>query len=373
MNYLQKYPFLRKLLSPFRLSQQKTCAEILVALCEAGAANSFLIAGRMSSTGKLQLPSAVNKFYRFLRNPRFDDWLLSEQLFSLFAERRRIVLSLDWTAWHDRFSLLVASVSVDKRAVPIAVSAVKKRFLTRSQNLCEETFLRLATERLKSAEVKAIWLCDRGFRRVAWLRTLLELKQDFVVRLQSDVTVYLPDAEKKCLLSHIGLQPGEWIDLGAVDLRQDAAVRARVIGVWARESKDIWWLATNLKLSAQEIVALYDRRMSCEEQFRDSKGARFGARLKWTEFKHAAYLERMYLLVGVAMLLWTVIGATVEKKNPKVRLCSKKKGARISLLRIGVFYWQAAMKRVRLTMKFVKEQLPKPKFRYFQWLVVNQK
>ena len=73
MNFLQKYPFLRKLLSPFRLSQQKTAAEILVALCEAGAANSFLIAGKISVNKQIQLQSALNKLYRFLKNPRFDD------------------------------------------------------------------------------------------------------------------------------------------------------------------------------------------------------------------------------------------------------------------------------------------------------------
>jgi hypothetical protein len=115
-----KYPFLRKLLNPFRRSQQKTAAQIIAVLCEAGAANSFLIASKMYPHGELQLPSAVNKFYRFLRNERFDDWLLSEQLFSLFAEWRRIVLSLDWTSWHDGFSLLVASIAVEKRAIPVA-------------------------------------------------------------------------------------------------------------------------------------------------------------------------------------------------------------------------------------------------------------
>ena len=98
MNFLQKYPFLQNLLSPFRVSQQKTAAEIITALCEAGAANSFQIAGRISVNKQIQLQSALNKLYRFLKNPRFDDWLLSEQLFSLFAERKRIVLSLDWTS-----------------------------------------------------------------------------------------------------------------------------------------------------------------------------------------------------------------------------------------------------------------------------------
>src|SRR5215203_3652314 len=143
MNLESKYPILAKLLSPFRRSQQKTCLAVVSAILEAAQANSFAIAAQLASQSGIGLASAVNQFYRFLRNERFDNWLLTERLFSFFAHRRTIILSLDWTAWGERFSILTASVAVEKRAVPVAVSAVKKRLLARSQNLWEETFLRL--------------------------------------------------------------------------------------------------------------------------------------------------------------------------------------------------------------------------------------
>ena len=81
-------------------------------------------------------------------------------------------LALDWTWWDDRFSLLVASVAVDKRAGSVALSAVHKRLLAGWQNLCEETFRRLCVERLKNVGIKAVWRCERGFRRLARLDTL---------------------------------------------------------------------------------------------------------------------------------------------------------------------------------------------------------
>jgi len=151
MNLESKYPILVKLLSPFRRSQQKTCLAIVAALLDAAQANSFAIAAQLAHHSGIGLPSAVNRFYRFLRNERFDNWLLTERLLSFFAHRRMIILSLDWTAWGERFSVLTASVAVEKRAVPVVVSAVKKRLLARSQNLWEETFLRLCTDRLKAA------------------------------------------------------------------------------------------------------------------------------------------------------------------------------------------------------------------------------
>lgn len=129
MNFKVKYPILTKLLRPFRRSQQKTCLAVVAGLLEAAQANSFQIAAAMAQQSGIGLPSAVNRFYRFLRNERFDDWLLTEQMFAFFAERRRIVLCLDWTSWGERFSVLAASVCLDKRSLPVAVSAVKKSLL----------------------------------------------------------------------------------------------------------------------------------------------------------------------------------------------------------------------------------------------------
>jgi hypothetical protein len=371
MNLEKQYPILVQLLSPFRRSQQKTCLSIIAAILAASQANSLAIAASLARQSGVGLPSALNRFYRFLRNERFDNWLLSEKLFAVFAQRRQIVLSLDWTAWGERFSVLTASVAVEKRSIPVAVSAVKKRLLARSQNLWEETFLRLCAARLKSAGVRAIWLCDRGFHRVAWLLALKNLRQQFIVRLQKDVLVEIDGA--RTLLGKVPLEQGEFRDFGWVKLRVDGKVKVRLIGVWAKQSKEIWWLATNLKSSVAEIVGLYDRRMSIEEQFRDCKGTHFGLKLKWTCFTRSEYLERLYLLVGVAALIWTSVGRFVEREKPKVRLRCRKKGARLSLIRIGALFLGEVTKKLRLTMKFIKANLPPPKVRIFTWLQIQQK
>ena len=114
-------------------------------------------------------------------------------------------------------------------------------------------------------------------------------------------------------------------------------------------AQEVWWLATNLPNAVSKVVAFYDRRMGIEEQFRDAKGVRFGLKLKWTQFTRAEFIERMYLLVGLALLLWTSVGQAVEQAQPKVRLQSKTKGARLSLARIGSYYWQRVVKQRRLT------------------------
>lgn len=372
MNPLRHYPILSSLLRPFRRSQQKTCAALVAAICQASQASSFAIAGQLSCLTEVQFGSALTRLYRFLRNERFDNWLLTERLLKLLAPpNKSLLLALDWTCWQDRFSVLTASVCVDTRSIPVAASACQKRNLARSQNLWEETFLRLVVDRLRAAQVSAIWLCDRGFHRVAWLKKLAQMEQHFVVRLQRDVTVHLP--EGACLLKSLELHEGERRDFGFVHLRADGFVRVRLIGVWAKGAKEVWWLATDLTNRVSKIVSYYDRRMGIEEQFRDVKGTRFGLKLKWTQFTRAEFVERMYLLVGIALMLWTSVGRAVAEAHPKVRLRSKSKGARLSLARLGSYYWLKMTKQVKLTARFVREHLPPPRLRMFKWLMAPQK
>ena len=372
MNPLQRYPVLAFLLRPFRRSQQKTCAALVAALCQAAQASSFAIAGQLSCLTDVQFGSALTRLYRFLRNDRFDNWLLTEQMLRLLGGRQKpLLLALDWTAWQDRFSVLTAAACTGTRSIPAAVSACVKSRLARSQNLFEETFLRLCVDRLRAAGASAIWLCDRGFHRVAWLGRLTEFEQQFVVRLTRDVTVHLP--EGACLLKDLALEEGERRDYGFVWVRSDRWVRVRLIGVWAAGAKEVWWLATNLENAVSKVVSYYDRRMGVEEQFRDAKGCRFGMKLKWTQFTRAEFVERMYLMVGVALLLWTTVGRAVEEAEPKVRLESKAKGARLSLARIGSYYWLKMSKQIKLTASFVRQHLPPPRLRMFKWLMAPQK
>jgi hypothetical protein len=74
MNPLVRYPALSTLLRPFRRSQQKTCAALVAALCQAAQASSFAVAGQLSCLTDVQFGSALTRLYRFLRNERFDNW-----------------------------------------------------------------------------------------------------------------------------------------------------------------------------------------------------------------------------------------------------------------------------------------------------------
>ncbi len=364
----KKYPVLRSLLSPFRRSQQKTLALYIASIAEVAQAASLQLASHLALQLGTQVGSALNRFYRLLRNPRINDQKLTSQLLRLLADTKQsLLIAIDWTEWHKPWRMLLASVVVGRRAIPVHNKVISKTHMEESQNKEENEFLRLLVSTLIELELVAIFLCDRGFRRVSWIKLLKEeLEQHFVVRLIPDVMVHKGGICRSLRNWH--LKMGQAVDLGEVWLRQDRAVRVRVIGVWAPGQEEPWWLATDLMDSLADIVALYDRRMTIEQQIRDTKGCRFGVKLVWTQFQNPDYLSRFMMLVGVALVLWTAVGQAVTEQDPGVRLPSKSKGPRLSLLRVGIRFLVKVARRVHIGAKFVRAHLPPPALRIFAWL-----
>lgn len=145
-------------------------------------------------------------------------------------------MALDWTEWPHPLKMLLASVVGGCRAIPVQVAVFNKTQILRSQNTWENTFLRLLVHTLRELGQAAVLLCDRGFHRVQGLQLLLELKQPFVVRLVADLLVY-PGTSGGCRLRRWHLNPGQAVDLGWGFLRQDRAVRVRVVGVSGRQGR----------------------------------------------------------------------------------------------------------------------------------------
>lgn len=355
-----QYPFLEELLSPFWRRHRKTLGIVIGGIAAAGQARSFAIATAMARRLSTRLDSAVNRFYRLLRNPRIDYIELAASWCKLLAKPHKghLVIAVDWTEWHHGLRMLVAAMVTGKRALPVFVQATKKLVRARSQNAYENTFLRVLADALKKAEVTAILLCDRGFRRVSWIELLQKLRLGFVVRLMDDVCVELDGHVAP--LATLTLPRGKVLDLGVVPLRSDGAVHVRVIGYWARNAKEPWWVATSQTGDARRALKLYDRRMTVEEQFRDLKGKRFGAKLFWTQFRNPEALARFMMLLAVALLIWTTTGIAAARKDPSLRMVSRRKGPRQSYVTIGIRITALADYREAITTRKLARRLEPP-------------
>jgi hypothetical protein len=347
---------------------KKTLCLCVAAIIEAKQAASFKIAALIAVRTGVKPESALVRFYRLLHNHRIEDLKLSRQLLAcLSASRDFLVISLDWTEWHPPLHMLLASVICRRRAIPVLAAAFSKSNIPRSQNTRENTFLKLIVQNLNSVGKSAVFLADRGFRRASFLKLLLEQKgHHFVVRIAGKIII--EDKRGKRLLVDIRLKPGQVIDLGWVRLRQDGAVTVRLIGVWAKGQKEPWWLATDLKSSVEKIVSFYDRRMSIEEQIRDTKGSRFGFKLFWTQIQEPDHLSRFMMILAFALLILTAAGAAILKIIPAADMPHPTKGPRLSYITIALNYGMDLLPPGPLSIKWLQENLPPPLFRKFDWI-----
>lgn len=360
----QMYPFLSDLLSPFWKRHRKTLGLVIAAIAVTGQARSFAIATTLARWLGTRLDSAVNRFYRLLRNVRIDYTELASRWAWMLARRpdRHLVVAIDWTEWHHGLRMLAAAVVTGKRAIPLFVQTFLQKVWRRSQNSRENTFLRVLADAFRRAGVTATILCDRGFRRATWLSLLQKLELDFVVRIMSDVFVEIA-VGKRVALQHVLLTQGKILDLGWVPLRADGFVTVRIIGYWAPGADEPWWLATNKTGPASQILKLYDRRMTVEEHFRDTKGRRFGVKLFWTQFRDPEALTRFMMLLAVALLIWMLTGIAAAKRQPTLRLRSKTKGPRQSYVTIGLRILAIEGQSVSLTIRAITRHLEPPGLR----------
>ncbi len=208
-----------------------------------------------------QADCALTRVYRLLHNRRLEDRIVSREMIRTLARGASpLLVALDWTEWHPPLRMLLASVVVGTRAVPVSA----------------------------------------------------------------------------------------------------AAVQIRVVGIWAKGHREPWWLATNRSDSLARLVAYYDRRMAIEEQIRDTKGARFGFALVWTQIKTPDALARFVLLIGLAVLLLTAVGHAIAANDASIRLPSKTKGPRLSLLSVGLLLWPLLESKLVITPRFLTDHPPPP-------------
>ena len=338
-------------------------------LARAGQMRSFSIGQELAAATGVRFKSAVQRFYRLLHNRRLDDGLCWQALAQslLAAAGERALVAVDWTEWHSGRRVLTAAVCVGRRAIPIVAKTCPRQARVQSQNTVENAFLRRIAD-LSALMEQAVLIFDRGFRRVGFIREALRMRRFFIIRLAAKVQVYAQGFTG--LLRDHPLRPGQIVDLGLCALRQDARVKARIVGVWAEGQKEPWWLATNLEDAAGRVAECYDRRMAVEEQFRDGKGCRYGIKMKWTKFQDCQQIDRLFLLWALALTAWTLAGwlaCLATRRDPTLRLRSKSKGYRRSLVAVGIEAKGAMDRTLRMGHRAFCRLWPPATIRSFAW------
>jgi hypothetical protein len=361
------YGVLWKLAKGLHKTQVKTFVAVCGAFVLSGQARSFAVGQRLARSSGIGFKSGLQRYYRWVGGAKIDSARIWAGLAGLLmgAAGRKPVVAVDWTEWHSRLRVLAAGVCLGKRAIPVLAQTLSIPSIRRSQNRFEDTFV-VRLVRLCPLMNKAVLVFDRGFRRVSLIRLLQALAQPFVLRLM--VKVHVAASGYAGLLSGYPPRPGSSVDLGIVTLRQHRPVRVRVVGVWAVHQKEPWWLAASPGDAAGTIAGYYDRRMTVEEMFRDSKGARYGLQLSLTRFAQPSALNRLFLLAALAIALCTAAGALALLSDPSLALASSDPGPRRSLFNIG----RQDPERIGHILRCAWQRLPTlwrpPQLRPFAWL-----
>jgi hypothetical protein len=199
------------------------------------------------------------------------------------------------------------------------------------------------------AGVKVTVLADRGFGDQALYELLSDqLGFDFIVRFRGIVKVTSADGETKPAKEWVPSNGRPLLLRGAKVTKAGRELGA-VVCVKAKGMKEAWHLATSHgDTPGSNIVALYAKRFTIEESFRDQKNLRFGMGLSDTRIGDPARRDRLLLISAIAIVLLTILGAAGEALGfDKWLKTNTVKRRTISLLRQGLMHY-GALPRMKL-------------------------
>ena len=126
--YETRYRLLWEIAKPLHRTEGKTLAAMTVELVACGKMRSSDIGQRLASVFGVLCKSGLQRFYRFVHNPRFDDLAVWSGLahHMLATGGKRPINAVDWTEWHSDLRVLAATACVGRRAVPNFAQALTR-------------------------------------------------------------------------------------------------------------------------------------------------------------------------------------------------------------------------------------------------------
>ena len=299
--------YINTMLSETHAHQRKAFRDFVAALlvvrtcCQATLARTFA-----------NFEAASRRLTRWLHNPRLEPQAQArahaQAVVAQLPLGGTIRVAIDWRT-EEQPHLLVASLVVGRRAVPLYWEAYTTGELKGQQRALEHALVRHVVEQeLGHVDRERLLLtADRGFCQGELLALLARLQVPFVLRLPAHVTVCLNQQWQK--LGHLLLKgTTRRRALGHLWCLRSNPQRCWVAQARARNKKgrwEYWHLVSNRPLSALTMAHQYARRFGCEEGFRDAKQALGFAQARIADVEAWA---RMFALVAAALLLLTQLG-----------------------------------------------------------------
>ncbi len=316
-----------------------------VGVLEGAALGIHAIGNALAMAEGLKGKHAVKQVDRLLSNAGIHVWnLFASWVPHIVGDRSEVVTALDWTDFDadDQSTIVLSMITSHGRATPLLWKTVMKSELKGWRNEHEDVLLERFSEVLP-AGVKVTVLADRGFGDQALYELLKDqLGLDFVVRFRGIIKVTSAEGETKPATSWVP-KNGRPLRLRGAKVTKAGRELGAVVCVKAKGMKEAWHLATSHgDRTGAEIVALYGKRFTIEETFRDQKNLRFGMGLSDTRISDPDRRDRMLLISAIAISLLTLLGAAGEAiGHDKWLKANTVKKRTVSLLRQGLMHYGA--------------------------------
>lgn len=300
--------------SDLHVKQIESIAHTIVGAMAAPSAGVSSVGRSAAAVRGKSAKHSIKQVDRLLSNDKIDDLdLVRAHVAFVLGSRSRVVLTMDWTEYglHGQNRLAINLVTRHGRATPLLCKTVPSAELKGQMGHLEKGLLGVLQAVLPPSVKQVIILADRGFGDVDLYDHIQDLGFDFIIRFRGIITVAAPDGRSA--------PASQWVPLGG---RPRRILNARVTGqrhevaafvaIKQANMKEPWLLATSLPDAAKRIVALYGRRFTCEEHFRDEKDPRFGLGSRLARIRDASRRDRLCFLLAVAAALLTLLGAAGE-------------------------------------------------------------
>jgi Transposase DDE domain len=324
-----------------RLSQTKTLADLVAAALDVGRVSLSELGRLLAEEANGTAKHSIKRVWRFTSNDRVavSDAMQGPLRWLLHARRawknRPLLVSLDWTEVR-KFHTLMAAAVIRGRGVPLLWASYEEWEFYKSQNNLEEGLLRLLKSLLPDW-IQIVLLADRGFGRTELARTCQQLGIHYVIRIRPEVHVCCQAYKGK--LSDLPVKRGVRRLLKDVEFRKRAPVQQHVAVYWKKglpkKRDECWFLMTDLPYRPERLTALYGRRMTIEELFRDEKNRRHGWALGNTQVTRPERFDRLLLILTLAYWLLVGVGLVAMAKHPPGMWCSSNRPNACGLFFVG--------------------------------------
>lgn len=342
--------FTRSVTKGLLSTQQATISQIVCGMLRC---RSLILAeiARCFQT-ETEFPHNLKRAWRFVSNERIQDQtskeVVTRRLIRQLHHRLQIrpthylEIIIDWTSVHP-FQVLSALIPVEGRAVPVLQWAIEKTKLKAYQNTYEMLFIS-SLSRCVPKHCRVVIVADRGFQRADFLQFLKRQALSFVIRVKGDAFIKRGRYEGK--LRDYPLSVGQCFKLSDAVYHKTKRYPMKIVLNCARMEGKVssWLLATDLGLSARQIVGIYRRRFWCEESFRDQKQE---FELEGVRVKQAKRLENLLLALAIVLLILAIIGMRGNKLGYRDKFCTRKKKQKV------LSWVQVALNLLRESAKFL--------------------